>query len=508
MAKKEKLSPDELLEQALVKEEEQPYAVPDNWVWTKLNNICDKITDGEHIKPILATNGIPLLTAKNILDDEIDFTKVDYVDFTVANKSWERCYPQEDDILICSRGTIGRNTIISHNTKFCLMGTVILLKVVSDFIVPKYANFAIKTEVLQNLMKNLCGSTAVSALYLKDIKKIPFPLPPLSEQQRIVAVIESLFEKLDRAKELAQNALDSFENRKSAILHKAFTGELTRKWREENSLTPVKSILSKIEEERCNLQKKNSDNKRFTYKKSVQIEIQGRTKGIDKLFDLPNTWEWVSLGQVTWSVSDGPHFSPNYVDKEVGVPIISARNVKYKNIDFSDAKYVSTEDYHEFIKRSKPELGDVLLTKGGTTGIATTVDIDDDFCIWVHVALLKIIKKYVSSEYIRDVLASTILYRQSQEQTHGVGNQDLGLTRMIYMALPLSPLAEQQEIVRILDSLLENEQKAKELCDVIDKIDHMKKSILARAFRGELGTNNPDEESALELLKEVLKAKA
>ena len=78
---------------------------------------------------------------------------------------------------------------------------------------------------------------------------------------------------------------------------------------------------------------------------------------------------------------------------------------------------------------------------------------------------------------------------------------------MIYMALPLPPLDEQKEIVRVLDNLLENEQTAKELCDVIEKIDLMKKSILARAFRGELGTNDPKEESAVELLKEVLKEK-
>jgi type I restriction enzyme S subunit len=73
--------------------------------------------------------------------------------------------------------------------------------------------------------------------------------------------------------------------------------------------------------------------------------------------------------------------------------------------------------------------------------------------------------------------------------------------------LKLPPIKEQQEIVRILDNLLENEQRAKELSDVIEKIDLMKKAILARAFRGELGTNNPEEESAVELLKEVLKEK-
>jgi type I restriction enzyme S subunit len=182
--------------------------------------------------------------------------------------------------------------------------------------------------------------------------------------------------------------------------------------------------------------------------------------------------------------------------------MISGHNVRYKQIEFSDAKKVSRADYEEFIKRGKPEIGDVLLTKGGTTGIATTVDTESDFCVWVHVAIIKLIKEYVYPEYIRDVLMSTTLYNQSQAQTHGVGNQDLGLTRMIYMALPFPPLEEQKEIVQLIDSLLEKERQVQELCNgIIDKIDLMKKAILARAFRGELGTNNPDEESAVNLLK-------
>ncbi len=503
MAKKEKLSLEEMLEQALVKDEDKPYEVPGNWVWTRLEQI--NVRESKNLNP--KSNLHEKFELYSVPNYDGDYPEILFGEEIGSTKQIVKKY----DVLLCKiNPRINRVWIVSEHTEFINIASSEWIVVTTDKFNSKYVMWCLRSKYFRELMvSNVSGvGGSLTRSRPKEVCNYPIPLPPLPEQQRIVTLIESLFEKLDRAKELAQNALDSFENRKSAILHKAFSGELTRKWREENSLTPVKSILKDIEEERYNLQKKHSINKSFSYKKSVQVEIQGRTKGIEKLFELPNTWDWVSLGQVTWSVSDGPHFSPNYVDKEVGVPIISARNIKYKNIDFNDAKYVSNEDYQEFIKRGKPEMGDILLTKGGTTGISTTVDADEEFCIWVHVALLKIIKKYASPEYIRDVLASTILYRQSQEQTHGVGNQDLGLTRMIYMALPLPPLAEQQEIVRILDHLLENEQKAKELCNVIEKIDHIKKSILAKAFRGELGTNHPEEESALELLKEVLQEKA
>jgi len=497
MAKKEKLSPDELLEQALVKEEEQPYAVPDNWVWTKLNHICNKITDGEHIKPILATNGIPLLTAKNILDDEIDFTKVDYVDFTVANKSWERCHPQEDDILICSRGTIGRNTIISHNTKFCLMGTVILLKVGSDFIVPKYANFAIKTEVLQNLMKNLCGSTAVSALYLKDIKKIPFPLPPLPEQQRIVAVIESLFEKLDRAKELAQNALDSFDNRKSAILHKAFTGELTRKWREENECKKADEIINEVYNYRLALKEKIADKEKgqtiFNYQEANSND------------NLPKNWRYTSLEKLCESFQYG---TSKKSDDTGSFVVVRMGNLQSGKIDWSNLAFTSDD---VDIKKYALKKGDVLFNRTNSPELVGKTSIYEGEMPAIFAGYLIRIKnyEYLDSHYLNYVMNTTYAKEYCMKvKSDGVNQSNINAQKLAKFEIPLCSLPEQQEIVRILDNLLENEQKAKELCDVIDKIDHMKKSILARAFRGELDTNNPAEESALGLLKEVLKAKA
>lgn len=221
---------------SVVKDEDRPYKIPDNWIWTNLEILCSKITDGEHIKPKTIKYGIPLLTAKNILEDIIDFTDIDYVEESIAKKSWQRCEPKVKDVLICSRGTIGRNTIVKNEERFCLMGTVILLRF-NALVSSEFYNYALKTPYIQNIMGTMCGSTAVRVLYLKDIRKRSIPLPPLIEQQRIVDRIESLFDKLDRAKELVQNALDSFENRKAAILHKAFTGELTAKWREENGVS-------------------------------------------------------------------------------------------------------------------------------------------------------------------------------------------------------------------------------------------------------------------------------
>ena len=135
----------------------------------------------------------------------------------------------------------------------------------------------------------------------------------------------------------------------------------------------------------------------------------------------------------------------------------------------------------------------MLYTKGGTTGIARINTYDIEFSVWVHVAVIKYVD-VILPEYFQMVLNSPLCYEQSQKYTHGVGNQDLGLTRMINIIFPICSIAEQREIIQRAGSMLDNEQRARDLAEsVLAQIDVMKKAILARAFRGELGTNDPSE---------------
>lgn len=94
----------------------------------------------------------------------------------------------------------------------------------------------VSSYVVDGLNKYMKGDNSPS-IRKDDIENYPFPLPPLSEQQRIVERIEELFAKLDEAKERLQEAADSFAVRKAAILHKAFTGELTKQWRRKNGVS-------------------------------------------------------------------------------------------------------------------------------------------------------------------------------------------------------------------------------------------------------------------------------
>src|SRR5207249_158875 len=111
----------------------------------------------------------------------------------------------------------------------------------------------------------------------------------------------------------------------------ACSGRLTADWRVRNSdIESVTARLSRANEFRkANVEAGNrkAGSKQFRYTTAAQVDLGNRTKGIDELFELPQTWQWASLGLLTWSVVDGPHFSPKYVDRKDGVPFISGRNI-------------------------------------------------------------------------------------------------------------------------------------------------------------------------------------
>lgn len=410
----------------------------------------------------------------------------------------------EKDVLLVWDGSIGK---CGSGMRGAIGSTLVGLKPL-DNIPTKFLESTIKLQ--NNFIKETSTGTGLQHINKDFFEICKIPLPPLPEQLRIIAKVDAVMLKVESNNQRLEKIPTILKRFRQSVLAAAANGKLTEEWRAKHQT--IKAVnLSEMNKERERLQRENAlrkGQKSFTYKQPVEIEIGERTKGVDELYKLPEKWIWVALDSCVWSVSDGPHFSPKYVEKENGIAFISSRNISYDKIDFSDAKYVSEEDHKEFIRRGKPENDDVLLTKGGTTGIAHKVNTEIEFSIWVHVALLKLIKKYVDADYFRDVLTSEFLYRQSQAQTHGVGNQDLGLTRMIFMTIPLPPLEEQKEIAKRVKQLFAFSEKLEtRYTKAKTMIDKLPQSILAKAFRGELVPQNPNDEPASVLLERIKKEK-
>lgn len=277
-------------------------------------------------------------------------------------------------------------------------------------------------------------SVTVKHLSSNSLQQLHFPLPTLAEQQRIVKRIETMFSKLDQAQEKAQSVLDSFETRKAAILHKAFTGELTANWRKENEVSLI------IHES--------------------------------------------AFKDICTKITDGFHNSPKPVSK--GYPYIMAGDIRENGIDFNNGLFMDEKNHRELYNKAHPENGDILVVNiGAGTGKSAIIDVDFEFS-FKNCAILKLNKEIVNSKYVYlffNLKKDYIL----KEITRGGAQPFLSLKMINELSITYPPLPEQQEIVRILDTVLEKESRAKESAQtVLDKIALLKKSILARAFRGEL----------------------
>ena len=464
-AKKEAaLTPEERLQAALVPDWEWPYKLPENWSWTRIGMVSNferGITFPAAAKEAAPTeDNIPCLRTANVQEnleiDDMIYVNRDFMKGNIAK------LVRENDIIMSSansRELVGKSSLVTH-IPFPMTFGGFVLNIRAKEMSSKYLFYFLRHEFLAGkFIGESSQTTNIANINTTTLGNYEIPLPPLPEQQRIVDRIESLFAKLDEAKEKAQAVVDSFETRKAAILHKAFTGELTAKWREEHG---------------------------------VGMESW-------KTHELAECFEIVSGIQKT------PARSP----KDNPVPYLTVANVYRGRIDLSDIRYFEVTSKE--IEKLKLQDKDILIVEGNGSGneIGRCAIWHNELPLCIHQNhIIRMRRKTadILPEYALHYLnseAGKSIMRERSKTTAGLFNLSAGKIKTI--PLPMASLDEQSEIIHLIDSLLEKEQWTKEAAEaVLDQIDLMKKSILARAFRGELGTNDPSEESAVELLKQII----
>ena len=509
MAKNNKveISLEEKLKQALVPVDEQPYTIPSNWVWTRLGEIS-KLSGGsgfpEKYQGFLDKN-IPFYkvgSLKNIDDNFYIENSENYIDDDILTEIKAKLFPA-NTIIFAKIGEairLNRRAILKENS--CIDNNLMAL-VSNSSCYFRYVYFWLKKEDLYKYAQ----ATTVPSIRQSTLEELEFPLPPLNEQKRIVEKLDFLFEKTKRAKEIIEEIKIDIENRKISILDRAFKGTLTSKWRNENKTSDVKELLKTINDEKIKkweedcLQAEKDGNKKP--KKPIIKEVKDMIVPVDEQpYKLPDSWVWVRLENICSKITDGAHKTPKYTNS--GVPFISVKDVYDNQISFDDTKFISQEEHNELYKRCNPEYDDILLTKSGTIGRTAVVKTRDEFSLFVSVALLKNYKNVINSNYLSLNIQDFFNKTNISQTIKGGVIKNYHISDMKEQLIPLPPLEEQQEIVRVLDEVLENENKVKELLELEERIEILEKSILHKAFKGELGTQNSSDESAIELLKEIL----
>ena len=400
--------------------------------------------------------------------------------------------------------TAGKSFIIGYTNETKGIYTKLPVIIFDDFTTSsQYVDFPFKVK--SSAMKILSANSEIADLkylfykmqtiqfdsanhkryWISEYSKIKLDLPPLVEQQLIVNRIETMFAKLDQAQEKAQTVLDSFETRKAAILHKAFTGQLTANWRKENDIKTceIEDILNKTFAVRDTL----IANKTIQ-KAKISTEFDERFVSY-----LCPDWKIVKLGSIAFVTKLAGFEYTKYIKLEdTGeIPAIRAQNVRKGYLDETNLLYISKE-VSEFLQRSSLTKKSVLVTFiGAGIGDVCVFDKPTRYHLAPNVAKIEPFnsenEEYVNVKYIMYYLISNFGQHEIFKNMKATAQPSLSMETIRDIEIPIPSLPEQKEIVRILDTVLEKESRAKEAAQtVLDQIALLKKSILARAFRGEL----------------------
>jgi len=358
----------------------------------------------------------------------IDETSYSFVDGT--EEEVKKYSLKNGDFLFNTRNSyelVGKTCMyVSDYADPTLFNNNILRVNFKDYVDPKFISYAFSSiAVNQQLEKMKSGTTNVVGIYCKNLKTLLIPIPPLSEQQQIVSILDQAFATIDQAKANVQRNI-------------------------ENTKELFQSKLNEIFSE----------------------------KG--------DCWEEVALSQMTTSITDGDHMAPP--KSEEGIPFITISNINKQShqIDFSNTFFVPRDYYNNLKDNRKPKEGDLLYTVTGSFGIPVVVDFSKEFCFQRHIGLIRP-NESTDTRWLYYWVLSPKAVNQSNEKATGTAQRTVSLKTLRNLKIPRVPYNIQLEMVETLNSisngvselLVSYQQKARDL-------DELKKSILQKAFNGEL----------------------
>ncbi|WP_061204708.1 restriction endonuclease subunit S [Lactobacillus crispatus] len=422
---------------APITDDERPFDIPDSWEWVRLGDTANYIQRGRSPKYDKENKIYPIISQKCVQWNSISLKDAKFVTKEFLNKLESYRFVKRNDILWNSTGTgtVGRLNIVSDDFNKVPVDSHVTLIRTNSNINSKFIYYYLMSPIIQNNLNDyLTGTTKQKELGLSSILKVNIPLPPLSEQSRIAAKIAQLFALLRKVESSTQQYAKLQTLLKSKVLDLAMRGKLVK---QDPHDEPASVLLEKIKAEKEQLVKEGK------IKKSKSLPP---ITDDEKPFDIPDSWEWVRLGDVL-DVRDGTHDTPKYVSE--GIALVTAKNLKDGKIDFSNIKYISEKDAQKINQRSNVETDDILFAMIGTIGNPVLITKRNNFAI-KNVALLKH-AKYVNMDFVcKYILASESFLL---EYANGGNQKFISLNKIKKLGFPLPPLVEQQNIVSKINNI-------------------------------------------------------
>lgn len=460
---------EELLKEALVPLEEQPYDVPGNWVWTELG-YTSKLINGDRGKNYpsrdeMINEGIPFINAGHLEAGSVNLENMNYI----SEEKYSSLGSGKvvlNDILYCLRGTLGKTALVNNLEKAAIASSLVILRP-NNIINTKYLFNYLVSPLGTSMIKMFDNGSAQPNLSAGNVKKYKIPIPPLNEQKRIADKVERLLGKINQAKQLIEEAEATFELRRAAILDKAFRGELTKKWREEH----IESVA-----------------------KLTRISLKLKPLTVEEFpFDIPDSWSWYKLGEILKITSGGTPSRSNSEYYKGDIPWIKTGEIKWNDL-FDTEEKIS----EEAIKNSSAKLlpiNTVLVAmygQGLTRGRAAILH-KISACNQAVCALLP--NENVDPKFLFYFFMEG--YHRFRKIAQGGNQENLSASLISTFVIPIPPIKEQLVIVDFLDELFAKENDTANLISFESYSENIINSILNKAFRGELGTNDNSEKSEL-----------
>jgi type I restriction enzyme, S subunit len=199
-----------------------PATNPKTWPDSTIGNMAEQVTDGEHLTPKRTTEGIKLLSARNIRDGHIDFKNVDYIGPEEYDRIRGRCNPSLGDVLISCSGTIGRVASVNTDEPFALVRSVALVRPKREAVTTEFLENYLRTPALKARMLRRANASSQANLFQGQIRELPIFVPPVTLQRDFARRVAAV-EKLKTAHGASLTNLDVLF---AAIQHRAFQGEL------------------------------------------------------------------------------------------------------------------------------------------------------------------------------------------------------------------------------------------------------------------------------------------
>jgi type I restriction enzyme S subunit len=481
--------------------------LPIGWEIAQVKDVCD-IIRGVSYKKIdsiqEAQKGyLPILRATNIQNNSLVLDK-DLV-YVPSNQVSENQRLKIGDIVIAtssgSKHLVGKTAQVKEKWygAFGAFCAAIRPTVEIEY---RYLGYFFNSPAYKNVIAAKAIGVNINNLRRGDIEELQIPIAPINEQKRIVAEIEKQFSRLDEAVCNLKRVKANLKRYKASVLKAAVGGKLTEKWRAENpDVEPASELLERIETARdkwieTEIRKRNNEAKRLKTKlKKHQFKTPVK-------IELPQHWTWASFLLISQIVVDCHNKTAPY--EASGIPLVRTSNVRDGKLNLQGVKYVSQKTYAYWSRRCPPEPGDILFTREAPMGEATIIPQDMKVCMGQRMMLIRLFDHIINTKYLLYSIMSPPFQNRLGSGAVGTGVKHLRVGDVEALALPVPPIEEQNEIVKLADEKLSiAEEIEMELEKNIRRSDALHHSILQKSFSGKLVPQDVRDEPAGRLLDRI-----